>query len=65
MTRKGRVIKTDQNEQFTVDLVICCAGNKINSDAYRSSLGKLFFVIWILYNCSKPIYIYIYILAIS
>lgn len=41
VTQKGRVIKTDKNEQFTVDLVICCAGNRINSDAYRSSLGKL------------------------
>lgn len=41
---KGRVIKTDKNEQFTVDLVICCAGNKINSNAYRSSLGKVIFL---------------------
>ncbi|XP_036429965.1 apoptosis-inducing factor 2 [Colossoma macropomum] len=39
VTRKGTVVKTDKDEQFTVDLVICCAGNKINSDAYRSSLG--------------------------
>lgn len=41
MTLKGRVVKTNKNEQFAVDLVICCAGNKINSDAYRSSLGML------------------------
>ncbi|XP_053476147.1 ferroptosis suppressor protein 1-like [Ictalurus furcatus] len=34
----GSMIKTDKNEQFTVDLVICCTGIKINSDAYRSSL---------------------------
>ncbi|KAI4874278.1 hypothetical protein NFI96_028464, partial [Prochilodus magdalenae] len=39
VTRKGTVVKTNKDEQFTVDLVICCAGNKINSGAYRSSLG--------------------------
>lgn len=39
VTLKGSVIKTDKNEQFTVDLVICCTGIKINSEAYRSSLG--------------------------
>ncbi|XP_072534048.1 ferroptosis suppressor protein 1 [Salminus brasiliensis] len=39
VTRKGTVVKTDKNEQLTVDLVICCTGNKINSDAYSSSLG--------------------------
>ncbi|TSK22815.1 Neuroblast differentiation-associated protein AHNAK [Bagarius yarrelli] len=38
-TQKGRVIKTDKDQQFTVDLIICCAGNRINSDAYRSSFG--------------------------
>ncbi|KAM9476558.1 ferroptosis suppressor protein 1 [Clarias gariepinus] len=36
---KGKMIKTDKNEQFTVDLIIFCTGNKINSDAYRSSLA--------------------------
>lgn len=44
MTQKGRVVKTDKNEQFTVDLVICCIGCKINSDAYKSSLGQLIFL---------------------
>ncbi|XP_076831141.1 ferroptosis suppressor protein 1 isoform X2 [Brachyhypopomus gauderio] len=39
VTRKGTVIKTDKNEQITVDLAICCTGNKINSGAYRASLG--------------------------
>ncbi|KAG7334117.1 hypothetical protein KOW79_002524 [Hemibagrus wyckioides] len=39
VTQKGRVVKTDKNEQFTVDLIICCIGCKINSDAYKSSLG--------------------------
>ncbi|KAF7710517.1 apoptosis-inducing factor 2 [Silurus meridionalis] len=40
VTQKGQVVKTDKSEQFTVDLIICCAGNKINSNAYRSSLGQ-------------------------
>ncbi|XP_062852200.1 apoptosis-inducing factor 2 isoform X1 [Trichomycterus rosablanca] len=39
VTRKGSVVKTDKNEQFTVDLVFSCMGNKINSSAYKSSLG--------------------------
>ncbi|XP_065153346.1 ferroptosis suppressor protein 1 [Paramisgurnus dabryanus] len=38
--RSGMVVKTNKNEQFTVDLVICCTGNKINSEAYRSGLGS-------------------------
>ncbi|XP_062852203.1 apoptosis-inducing factor 2 isoform X2 [Trichomycterus rosablanca] len=38
VTRKGSVVKTDKNEQFTVDLVFSCMGNKINSSAYKSSL---------------------------
>lgn len=36
--RKGMVVKTNKNEQVTADLIICCTGNKINSEAYRSSL---------------------------
>ncbi|XP_016329338.1 apoptosis-inducing factor 2-like [Sinocyclocheilus anshuiensis] len=36
--RKGMVVKTNKSEQVTADLVICCTGNKINSEAYRSSL---------------------------
>ncbi|KAK2852722.1 hypothetical protein Q7C36_007923 [Tachysurus vachellii] len=38
VTLNGRVVKTDKNKQFTVDLIICCTGIKINSDAYKSSL---------------------------
>ncbi|KAG9275283.1 apoptosis-inducing factor 2 [Astyanax mexicanus] len=37
--RKGTVVKTDKGEEFTVDLVVCCTGSKINADAYNSSLG--------------------------
>jgi len=36
------VVKTNKNEQVTADLVICCTGSKINSEAYRSSLSKCF-----------------------
>uniref|UniRef100_A0A8C2DGA4 Ferroptosis suppressor protein 1 n=1 Tax=Cyprinus carpio TaxID=7962 RepID=A0A8C2DGA4_CYPCA len=36
--RKGMLVKTNKNEQVTADLVICCTGNKISSEAYRSSL---------------------------
>lgn len=42
--RKGMLVKTNKNEQVTADLVICCTGNKISSEAYRSSLSKCFFV---------------------
>ncbi|XP_051506639.1 ferroptosis suppressor protein 1-like [Myxocyprinus asiaticus] len=37
--QSGMVIKTSKNEQITADLVICCTGNKINSEAYSSSLS--------------------------
>ncbi|KAK7148918.1 hypothetical protein R3I93_013059 [Phoxinus phoxinus] len=37
--RRGMVVKTNKNEQVTADLVICCTGNKINSEAYRSGLS--------------------------
>ncbi|XP_067241254.1 apoptosis-inducing factor 2 isoform X2 [Chanodichthys erythropterus] len=37
--QSGMVVKTNKNEQVTADLVICCTGNKINSEAYRSSLS--------------------------
>lgn len=37
--RSGMVVKTNKNEQVTADLVICCTGNKINSEAYRSSMS--------------------------
>ncbi|ROK15751.1 Apoptosis-inducing factor 2 [Anabarilius grahami] len=37
--RSGMVVKTNKNEQVIADLVICCTGNKINSEAYRSSLS--------------------------
>ncbi|XP_066534907.1 apoptosis-inducing factor 2 isoform X4 [Hoplias malabaricus] len=40
VTRKGMIVKTDKDVQCTVDLVICCTGNKVNSDAYKSSLGS-------------------------
>uniref|UniRef100_A0A4W4EE64 Ferroptosis suppressor protein 1 n=1 Tax=Electrophorus electricus TaxID=8005 RepID=A0A4W4EE64_ELEEL len=39
VTQKGMVIKTNKKEQITIDLAICCTGNKINSGAYKSSLG--------------------------
>uniref|UniRef100_A0A8C2A2R0 Ferroptosis suppressor protein 1 n=1 Tax=Cyprinus carpio TaxID=7962 RepID=A0A8C2A2R0_CYPCA len=35
--RKGMLVKTNKNEQVTADLVICCTGNKISSEAYRST----------------------------
>lgn len=37
--RNGMVVKTSKNEQVTTDMVICCTGNKINSEAYRSALS--------------------------
>ncbi|XP_043111897.1 apoptosis-inducing factor 2 [Puntigrus tetrazona] len=37
--RKDMVVKTNKNEQVVADLVICCTGSKINSEAYRSSLN--------------------------
>ncbi|NP_001186939.1 ferroptosis suppressor protein 1 isoform X1 [Danio rerio] len=38
--RSGMVVKTNKNEQVTTDLVICCTGSKINSEAYRSSMSS-------------------------
>ncbi|TRY74240.1 hypothetical protein DNTS_020512 [Danionella cerebrum] len=38
--RSGMLVKTTKNEEVTADLVICCTGNKINSEAYRASLNS-------------------------
>ncbi|KAA0717707.1 Apoptosis-inducing factor 2 [Triplophysa tibetana] len=37
--RSGMVVRTNKNEQVTADMVICCTGLKINSEAYCSSLS--------------------------
>ncbi|KAG7462592.1 hypothetical protein MATL_G00186430 [Megalops atlanticus] len=39
VTRKDMRIVTDKGTEIITDLVLCCTGNKINSDAYSSGLG--------------------------
>ncbi|XP_024002490.1 ferroptosis suppressor protein 1 [Salvelinus sp. IW2-2015] len=39
VTNKNMVIMTDKDTEITADLVICCTGMKINSDAYSSTLN--------------------------
>ncbi|XP_056147707.1 apoptosis-inducing factor 2 isoform X2 [Lampris incognitus] len=38
VTRKNTIVTTDKGSKFTVDLIICCTGLRINSSAYASSL---------------------------
>ncbi|KAL4641151.1 apoptosis-inducing factor 2 [Arapaima gigas] len=40
VTRKDTAVLTDKGTKILTDLVICCTGNRINSAAYRSSLGE-------------------------
>lgn len=44
VTNKNMVIVTDKDTEITADLVICCTGMKINSDAYSSTLSELSFL---------------------
>lgn len=39
-TQKDMVIKTDKGTEITTDLIICCTGNRINSGAYKSTMGE-------------------------
>ncbi|KAK1791110.1 hypothetical protein P4O66_002143 [Electrophorus voltai] len=41
VTQKGMVIKTNKKEQITIDLAICCTGNKINSGGSMAENGAL------------------------
>ncbi|XP_037552318.1 apoptosis-inducing factor 2 [Nematolebias whitei] len=38
VTQKNTEVKTDKGETLTTDLIVCCAGLKINSAAYASSI---------------------------
>lgn len=37
VTQKNTVVTTDKGERLTTDLIICCAGLRVNSAAYASS----------------------------
>ncbi|KAG5267041.1 hypothetical protein AALO_G00239160 [Alosa alosa] len=40
VTQKDMIITTDKGTEIKVDLVICCTGNKINSQAYSSTMSE-------------------------
>lgn len=38
------MLVTDKGRQMKVDLVIPCTGLKVNTEAYRKSLGQSYFI---------------------
>ncbi|XP_012683015.2 apoptosis-inducing factor 2 [Clupea harengus] len=40
VTQKDIVVTTDKGTELKADLVICCAGNKINSGAYSATMSE-------------------------
>ena len=39
VTQRDIVVTTDKGTELKADLVICCAGNKINSGAYSATMS--------------------------